>query len=77
MLLTILKQVFINLLIPVATKTISEYIKTTDTKKDDKLLEVSKLAIDYLAEQSNNTITKEISNALSNCNMITCQKSKS
>lgn len=77
MFLVILKQVLINLFIPLATKTITEYIKNTETKQDDKILEVAKLSINYLSENSNNTVTKEISNALNHCSIISnCQKSK-
>lgn len=77
MLLVILKQVLINLFIPLATKTITEYIKNTESKKDDKILEVAKLSINYLAENSNNTVSKEISKALNDCFIISnCQKSK-
>lgn len=77
MFLVILKQVLINLFIPLATKTITEYIKNTETKKDDKILEVAKLSINYLAENNNNTVTKEIANALNDCSIIgNCQRSK-
>lgn len=77
MFLVILKQVLINLFIPLATKTITEYIKNSESKQDDKILEVAKLSINYLAENSNNTVTKEISKALNHCSIISnCQKSK-
>ena len=77
MFLVILKQVLINLFIPLATKTITEYIKNTETKKDDKILEVAKLSINYLAENSNNTVSKEISKALNDCTIISnFQKAK-
>lgn len=77
MFLVILKQVLINLFIPLATKTIMEYIKNSESKQDDKILEVAKLSINYLAENSNNTVSKEISKALNDCSIISnCQKAK-
>lgn len=72
----ILKQIIINIFIPIAVKTVKEYIKTTDTKKDDKLLEIAKLSTEYLSEQNTNTVTKVIAENLNNCTALKCQKSK-
>ena len=72
----ILKQLIINIFIPIAVKTVKEYIKTTDTKKDDKLLEIAKLSTEYLSEQNTNTVTKVIAENLNNCTAVKCQKSK-
>lgn len=76
MLLPLLKQILINILIPIAVKTVKEYVKTTDTKKDDKLLEIAKLSTEYLSEQNTNTVTKVIAENLNNCTAVKCQKSK-
>ena len=77
MFMIIFKQVLINMFIPLATKTITEYIKNTETKQDDKILEVAKLSINYLSENTNNTVTKEISKVLNDCSIISnCQRSK-
>lgn len=70
-------QIFlINNLLPLSIKIINAYINSTDTKNDDKILEVSKIAVDYLAESSNNTVSKKISDTLKNCTTVQCQKSK-
>ena len=76
MFISILKQLIINIFVPVAVKTVKEYINTTDTKKDDKLLEIAQLSTQYLAEQTNNTVTKKIADELNVCTTVKCQKSK-
>ena len=76
MFITILKQLIINIFVPVAVKTVKEYINTTDTKKDDKLLEIAQLSTQYLAEQTNNTVTKKIAEELNVCTTVKCQNSK-
>lgn len=76
MLLPLLKQLIINIFIPIAVKTVKEYVKTTDTKKDDKLLEIAKLSTEYLSEQNTNTVTKVIAENLNTCTAVKCQKSK-
>lgn len=76
MFLTILKQIIVNIFIPVAVKTVTEYVKSTDIKKDDELLEIAKISTRYLAEQTNNTVTKKIADELNVCTTVKCQKSK-
>ena len=69
--------IFINIIVPIASKIITYYIKTTETKKDDELLELAKTTIKYFADNTNNTVTTEISKALNDCSIISnCQKSK-
>lgn len=74
--LSILKQIVVNIFVPVAVKTVTEYVKNTDTKKDDKILQIAKLSTEYLAEQTNNTVTKKIADELNVCTSVNCQKSK-
>lgn len=70
-------QIFlINNLLPLSINMIKAYINSTDTKNDDKILEVSKIAVDYLAESSNNTVSKKIADTLNVCTTIQCQKPK-
>lgn len=69
-------QIFlINNLLPLSINMVKAYINSTDTKNDDKILEVSKIAVDYLAESRNNTVSKKISDTLSLCTAVKCQKS--
>jgi len=46
-------------LIPYAIDIIVSYIKSTDSSKDDKVLEVVQLGAEYLANKDNNNVTKQ------------------
>lgn len=76
MFLIILKQFIVNIFLPVAIQTVKTYIKSTDSKNDDKLLEVTKIGAKYLAEKTNNTVTVEISRELNSSSMVLVQKSR-
>lgn len=74
---TIIINLLINIFAPLGIKAIEKYINSTETKKDDLLLDLTKKSVHYLANNSNNTITKELSNAINETKIITqFQKSK-
>lgn len=65
-----------NFLLPVAVKTVTKYIDSTESKNDDKVLELSKIGVEYLAKKGNNNVTKSIAKALKKTDMQQIQKSK-
>lgn len=48
---------FISALVPVAVQVVKQYFKTTDTKKDDKVLEVVQQGCYYLASNETNDLS--------------------
>ncbi len=66
----------INALIPLSVKVVKAYTSNTETKFDDKILDLSKDAVGYLAVNTNNTVTKVLAESLCDSNMIVCQKPK-
>jgi len=53
---------FMNLLValmPIATRVVDAYIASSETKKDDEVLELVKKGAKYLAEQPTNTLTQK------------------
>lgn len=67
--LNLIQMVFINALLPFSIKMIKLYVFSTETKNDDKILEVSKLGVDYLAKSTNNTVTKALADVLNSTEM--------
>lgn len=47
---------FISYLVPLAVELLKLYIKTSDSSKDDKVLEVVQTGCAYLAPKDNNTV---------------------
>ena len=72
----LIKQFLISFFLPFALKSIKEYVKTTDTKYDDGLLQVVQDSLIYLSSKDNNTITSDIANVVSSCHSLKCQKAK-
>jgi hypothetical protein len=70
----ILKNFLINLLIPVALKTVTTYVNNTSSKNDDKVLEVAKIGVKYLASRTTNTVTNKISNELNQTKIKNTQR---
>lgn len=50
---------------PIAITFIKSYIISTTSKHDDLILDLTKQSVDYLANSTNNTISKKISHELS------------
>jgi len=57
-------------LMPFIFDLIKEYIKSSDTTKDDKVLEVVQMGAKYLATSENNTVTQLNSDVLATAIMI-------
>ncbi len=72
----LLKELFVSFVLPVAVDTVKSYVNSSDTKNDDKVLELTKIAVNYLADSSNNSVTKTISESLNSSSMHQAQKSK-
>ena len=66
----------IQFIIPFAVNAVKDYIKNTDSKSDDKVLDVVKLGANYLAVKHNNSVTDQIAESLRDTSMILTQKPK-
>lgn len=71
----ILKTFFIDILLPVSVKVVKTYVESSDTKNDDKILEVSKIGVNYLATNINNSVTEKLASELNDTKMVTIQRS--
>lgn len=58
------------LLLPFIFDLIKEYIRSTDTDKDDEVLNIVQEGAKYLAEKDNNTVTENESNVLQTAIML-------
>lgn len=67
---------WIQILIQLGLYGLKLYAKNTDTKFDDKVLQIAKETVSYLAPKINNTITKEIAREIRVSEMIQTQKSR-
>ena len=67
---------WIQLFIQLGLFAMKEYSKNTDSKQDDKILEIVQLGASYLAPKANNDMTKTISNVLNSLDMKQTQRSK-
>lgn len=65
-----------NFLLPVAVKTVTKYIDSTESKNDDKILELSKIGVEYLAKKNNNNVRMSLAKVLKKSDMRQIQKSK-
>ncbi|MCK9373463.1 MAG: hypothetical protein M0P91_09705 [Sulfuricurvum sp.] len=61
---------FITLLVPLAVEIIKMYTKNSDSKKDDKVLQVVQLGCTYLQPKNNNTVDQLAVNAVTSHEMI-------
>jgi len=59
----------ITVLMPLITKLIEVYIKSTSSKSDDKVLEIVKQGAKYLANKDNNEVTFVDSSNIANRKM--------
>ncbi len=64
----------LQLLIPVAVDTIKSYVSNSDSKKDDKVLEVVQLGAKYLAPKANNTVSQNLVKKLNTDSMRKTQE---
>lgn len=60
---------FISAFVPVAVQVMKQYFKTTDTKKDDKILEVVQQGCYYLVPNETNDLSIETADLVSNHTM--------
>ncbi len=72
----ILKELIVSFVLPVAVDTVKSYVKSSDTKNDDKVLELTQIGAKYLAGSSTNTVTQTISDSLNNTKMNKVQKAR-
>lgn len=69
-------QFIYNFFLPFAITTVKEYVKSTSSKDDDLLLDITKQSADYLSKKSNNTVLKTTAKELNKSTIIKVQKSK-
>ncbi len=67
---------WIQLFIQLGLFAMKEYAKNTDSKQDDKILEVVQLGAKYLQPKANNTMTEFDSNVLSRVKMKQTQRAR-
>lgn len=61
----------LQLVIPFLLDMLKEYIKSSDTTQDDKVLAIVQEGAKYLAPSENNTLKQIDSNVISNAKMCT------
>ncbi|MGM0518192.1 MAG: hypothetical protein ACQERD_00955 [Campylobacterota bacterium] len=64
-----------NVVLPLAVETVKSYVKNSDSKKDDKVLDVVQTGANYLSKKDNNTVDKNTSNLLNKNSMVQIQRS--
>lgn len=74
--MNIFMQLLVNIFVPVAVKTVENYVKTSDSKSDDKVLDVVKIGANYLAEKQTNNLTKTLAKELNKTDMLKVQKAR-
>ncbi len=57
--------ILIKMLLPVAIQMIKVYIESTDSKQDDKVLDIVKEGAKYLSAKNNNSLTSNASYVVS------------
>jgi hypothetical protein len=65
-----------SLLLELGIFAIKTYVKNSDDKKDDKILEAVQIGASYLAPKANNTISEKISDELQSSVMAETQRAK-
>lgn len=65
-----------NLVLPLAVEQVKKYIDSTESKKDDKVLEIVQKGAEYLSKKGNNNMSKSLSEEISDTVMLPLQKSK-
>lgn len=59
-----------NILVPLAVELVKLYFRNTETKYDDRILDVVQSGCRYLADKENNTVDQIAVNILSSHEMI-------
>lgn len=67
---------FTELILPVAVTAVKSYINSSETKKDDKVLEIVQKGAIYLSEQPNNTVSQNLAYTINSEVMRPIQNSK-
>jgi len=65
-----------NLVVPLAVDGIKKYINSTESKKDDKVLELVQTGASYLAKKPNNTVDNVLASQLEDKSMRPVQKAR-
>lgn len=58
------KMLVTEVLLPQSVKVIKKYVASTDTKSDDKVLDIVQIGASYLAPKANNTISENLAESL-------------
>ena len=58
-----------KLIIPLSVEAVKKYVKSTDSTKDDKVLEIVKTGATYLANKPNNNLSTGIATAVNDSEM--------
>jgi hypothetical protein len=65
-----------QVVLPIAVKSTIKYIESSETKKDDKVLEVVQKGASYLAYKHNNTVSVDTAKSLATDTMRQTQKAR-
>lgn len=71
-----LQVLLTNLVLPLAVDVVKLYVKNTESKKDDKVLEVVQTGASYLANKGNNSVLQSTAKSLRESSMRNAQDSK-
>lgn len=58
-----------NVILPIAVNSVKKYINSTESKKDDKVLEIVQVGATYLADKPNNDLPKTYADVIKKCEM--------
>lgn len=72
----LLKSVLIDIFLPLAIKVIEKYVKSTETKKDDEILELVKLSLGNITQKNSTNIDDYVLTAIDNSFIRDCQRGK-
>jgi hypothetical protein len=65
-----------HVVLPLAVDATKKYIESSETKKDDKVLEIVQVGATYLAHKPNNTVSVKTADSLSSDTMRQTQKAR-
>lgn len=63
-----------NVVLPIAVDAVKKYINSTESKKDDKVLDLVQTGASYLANKSNNTLDNTLADMVKESKMKTLQR---
>lgn len=70
------ESVLLKIVLPLAVDAVKSYVNNSESKKDDKILEMTQIGATYLAKKGNNNVRAIIADELNNSSMRTYQKAK-